>query len=232
MQSAVPDFDGSKLGNEVKAEACQARQDQGLTSRQAFCEQWKPNVQARGRASCWKSGLLPCAVGALFLGTGTWSGSSARRCTAKTDSTGTTSLLPPGRETLKLKKGEEKERRRKLKAEAKHETRMRELDRRWKAGERLSSPDGDAWREWKSVSLGLPEKEERMSKRKKRKKRKKRLPSQCSSSSCSDTTLWATVPLSLFVVWCAVFPSFVDTPEMLCIMVGIYQKDSSLLFVV
>ena len=33
------------------------------------------------------------------------------------------------------------------------------------------------------------------------------------SSSCADTTLWARVPLSLFVVWCAVFPSFVDRPE-------------------
>ena len=57
---------------------------------------------------------------------------------------------------LKLKE-EEKERRRKLKA----------LDRRKKAGERLSSPDGDAWREWKSVSLGLS------SRKRKRKKRKK-----------------------------------------------------------
>ena len=34
-----------------------------------------------------------------------------------------------------------------------------------KAGEHLSSPDCDVWREWKSVSLGLPLKEERVSKR-------------------------------------------------------------------
>ena len=60
-------------------------------------------------------------------------------------------------ENLKLKKKKEKERRRKLKAEAKHETRLRELDHRWKAGERLRSPDGDAWREWKSVLFGLPQ---------------------------------------------------------------------------
>ena len=64
----------------------------------------------------------------------------------------TVSFLLAGDLKLK-KKEEEKERRRKLKEEAKHETRMRELDRRWKAGERLSSPDSDAWREWKSVSF-------------------------------------------------------------------------------
>ena len=32
-----------------------------------------------------------------------------------------------------------------------------------------------------------------------------------------------------FVVWCAMFPSFVDWPEMLGIMAGMYQKDSSAL---
>ena len=35
--------------------------------------------------------------------------------------------------------------------------------------------------------------------------------------------MWARVPLSLFV---AVFPLVVDRPEMLCIMAGMYQKDS------
>ena len=50
------------------------------------------------------------------------------------------------------------------------------------------------------------------------------------SSSCADTTLWARVPLSLFVVWCAVFPSFVDRPEMLGIMAVMNQKDSIALF--
>ena len=44
---------------------------------------------------------------------------------------------------------------------------------------------------------------------------------------CADTTLWARVPLSPFVVWCAVFPSFVDRPEMLGIMAGMYKKDST-----
>ena len=52
------------------------------------------------------------------------------------------------------------------------------------------------------------------------------------SSWCADTTLWARVPLSLFVGWCAVFPSFVDRPEMLGIMAGMYQKDNSTLVVV
>ena len=33
-------------------------------------------------------------------------------------------------------------------------THIPELDRRKKAGARLSAPDDDAWREWKSVSLG------------------------------------------------------------------------------
>ena len=39
----------------------------------------------------------------------------------------------------------------------------------------VKRPDDDAWREWKSVSLGLPSREERMSKRK-RKRRRKKLP--------------------------------------------------------
>ena len=42
----------------------------------------------------------------------------------------------------------------------------------------------------------------------------------------ADATLWARVPLSLFLVRCAVFPSFVDRFEMLGIMAGMYQKDS------
>ena len=42
----------------------------------------------------------------------------------------------------------------------------------------------------------------------------------------------ARVPLSLFVLWCAVFPSFVDWPEMLGIMAGMYSKDISTLLVV
>ena len=42
----------------------------------------------------------------------------------------------------------------------------------------------------------------------------------------------ARVPLSLFVVWCSVFPLVVDRPEMPCIMAGMYQMDSSLLVVV
>ena len=49
-------------------------------------------------------------------------------------------------------------------------TRIRELDRGEKAGERLSAPDDDAWREWKSVSFGLPSLEERMSQKRRRKK--------------------------------------------------------------
>ena len=49
---------------------------------------------------------------------------------------------------------------------------------------------------------------------------------------CADTTLWARVPLSLFFVWCAVFPSFVARPEMLGIMASFYQKDCSTLAVV
>ena len=40
------------------------------------------------------------------------------------------------------------------------------------------------------------------------------------------------VPLSLFVVWCSVFPLVVDRPEMPCIMAGVYQMDSSSLVVV
>ena len=46
---------------------------------------------------------------------------------------------------------------------------------------------------------------------------------------CADTTLWARVLLSLFV---AVFPFVVDRPEMLGIMAGMYQMDSSSLVVV
>ena len=38
------------------------------------------------------------------------------------------------------------------------------------------------------------------------------------SSWCANPSLWARVPPSLFVVWCAVFPSFVDWPEMLGII--------------
>ena len=49
---------------------------------------------------------------------------------------------------------------------------------------------------------------------------------------CAVATLWARVPLSLFVVWCAVFLSFVDRPEMLGIIACVYQKDSSTLVVV
>ena len=60
-------------------------------------------------------------------------------------------------ENLKLKNNEEEEKERRRK---KHVTHMRELDRRKKAGERLSAPDDDAWREWKSVSLGLPSRDE------------------------------------------------------------------------
>ena len=64
---------------------------------------------------------------------------------------------------------------------------MRELDLRWKAGEQLSSPEGDAWREWKSVSLGLPLKEERMSKRKRKKRKKRKIPK---SSSARAPRAW------------------------------------------
>ena len=42
----------------------------------------------------------------------------------------------------------------------------------------------------------------------------------------------ARVPLSLFVVWCSVFPLVVDRPEMPCIVAGVYQMDSSSLVVV
>ena len=49
---------------------------------------------------------------------------------------------------------------------------------------------------------------------------------------CAVTTLWARVPLLLFVVWCAVFLSFVDRPEMLGIIACVYQKGSSTLVVV
>ena len=55
-------------------------------------------------------------------------------------------------------------------------TRTRELDRIQKAGDRLSASDDDAWREWKSVSLGLPSREERTSKRKRKRRRRKKLP--------------------------------------------------------
>ena len=57
------------------------------------------------------------------------------------------------------------------------------------------------------------------------------------SSLGADTSLWAMVPLSLFVVWCwhdafhAVFPMVVGRPEMLGIMAGTYQKDSCALIV-
>ena len=90
------------------------------------------------------------------------------------DSTTVSLLLA---ENLKLtKKEEEKERRRKLREEVKHATHIPELDRRKKAGARLSAPDDDAWREWKSVSLGLPSREVRMSKGKRKKRRRKKLP--------------------------------------------------------
>ena len=50
-------------------------------------------------------------------------------------------------------------------------------------------------------------------------------------SLCANTAMWARVPLSLFVVWCVVFRLVVERPEMLGIMAGMYQKDSSTLFV-
>ena len=96
--------------------------------------------ERQSRVSTWLPGILSW-----------W----CRRCTAMTALTAPPS--PPTQNLKLMKEEEEKERRRKLKA----------LDRRKKAGERLSSPDGDAWREWKSVSLGLP------SRKRKRKKRKK-----------------------------------------------------------
>ena len=92
------------------------------------------------------------------------------------DGTTVSFLLAENLELTKKEEEEEKERRRMSKEVAKHVTRMRELDRRKKAGERLSAPDDDAWREWKSVSLGLPSREERMSKRKRKKRRRKKLP--------------------------------------------------------
>ena len=46
---------------------------------------------------------------------------------------------------------------------------------------------------------------------------------------CADTTLWARVPLSLFLFWCAVFPSVDDRPKMLDIMAGTEQKNSYVL---
>ena len=76
-----------------------------------------------------------------------------RRCLA---TTATVSFHLAENLTLTKKEEEETERRRKLKEEAKHVTRVRELDHPKKAGERLSAPDDDAWRRWKSVSLASP----------------------------------------------------------------------------
>ena len=72
----------------------------------------------------------------------------------------------------KRKEEEEMERRRELEEKAKHEAHMRILDRRFKAGGRLSSPEGDGWRRWKWRELGLPPQDETRRKGKKRRKKK------------------------------------------------------------
>ena len=47
-----------------------------------------------------------------------------------------------------------------------------------------------------------------------------------------EMTSSSSPQLSLFVVWCSVFPLVVVRPEMPCIMAGMYQMDSSSLVVV
>ena len=64
-----------------------------------------------------------------------------------------------------------------MKEDAEYETHMWDVDRRMKAGERLTWSQDDDWTEWKSVSLGLPFPKERRSKRKGKKRRRKKLPS-------------------------------------------------------
>ena len=51
-------------------------------------------------------------------------------------------------ENLKLQGGEEEEERRREREEAQHEARMRELDRRVWADEKLTPAESHAWRKW------------------------------------------------------------------------------------
>ena len=60
------------------------------------------------------------------------------------------------KQNLAREEEKKKKRRRKLKEEAEHEAHMLVLDCRFKDGERLSSPEREAWRHWKSRVLGLP----------------------------------------------------------------------------
>ena len=73
----------------------------------------------------------------------------------------------------------------------------------------LTEAEWAAWRQW----MGLVPSSSSSGRRRKKKRRKRRLPRRVRIRRCG-----ARVPLSLFVVWCAVFPSFVDRPEMLGIM--------------
>ena len=121
---------------------------------------------------------------------------------------------------------EEEERRKEVakQQEEKHEAKMLLLSDRVSHGLPLTEDEGAAWREWivlvpSSSSSGREEEEEEEEE-------------ASTSSWCADTTLRARVPLSLFIVWCSVFPLVVDKPEMPCITAGMYQMDSSSLVVV